>query len=91
MSPWEAKAEDVFLHFIHAGDIGFSKMAKSELVRKGNRVDVRFEEKGRVWEAIFDTEGPTGGHITITEGARIVADRELTRKVQPQKGLFGTE
>ncbi|MHB9029222.1 MAG: hypothetical protein ACYC9O_10660, partial [Candidatus Latescibacterota bacterium] len=91
VSPGAAKTEDVFLHFIQAGDQGLKQMAKSELVRKGQRVGVRFEDKGRAWEALFDTAGAAGGHITIREGAKVVLDREFSRKVQPQKGLFGTE
>ena len=91
VSPKKAAADDYFLHFIQAGDIGLSSMDKSELVRKGKRVGVRITGKDRVWEALFDTEGSAGGHISIREGAKIIADRELARNVQPQKGLFGTE
>ncbi|MHB9029009.1 MAG: heparinase II/III domain-containing protein [Candidatus Latescibacterota bacterium] len=91
VSPRQAGASDYFLHFIQAGDSGLPQMAKSELVRKGKRSGVRFTDKGRTWELLFDTEGPAGGRITIKEGARTILDRDLDRKVQPQKGLFGTE
>jgi heparin/heparan-sulfate lyase len=91
VSPKKAAAADCFLHLIQAGDIGLPRMAKSELVRKGKRTGVRFTDQGRTWEILFDTEGPAGGHITITAGARTILDRELARKIQPQKGLFGTE
>ncbi len=91
VSPRIAKSEDFFLHFLQAGDIGLAAPAKSELVRRGNRAGVRFTDKGRTWEVLFDTEGPAGGHITIREGAKTVTDRELSLTVQEQKGLFGTE
>ncbi len=91
VSPREPRTEDVFLHFLQAGDMGLAAPAKSELVRRGNRVGVRFSDRGRTWEVLFDTEGPAGGHITIREGAKTVVDRELSRSVQKQKGLFGTE
>lgn len=91
VSPKEPKGADTFLHFLQAGDIGLAAPAKSELVRKGMRVGVRVTDRGRTWEVLFDTDGPAGGHITIWEGAKTVADRELSRTVLKQKGLFGTE
>ncbi len=91
VSPSEPKTSDLFLHFLQAGDIGLKTPAPSELVRNDKRVGVRFTDKGRTWEVLFDTEGPAGGHVKIMEQGKTVVDRELTKAVQKQMGLFGTE
>ncbi|MCE5250792.1 heparinase II/III family protein [bacterium] len=90
VSPKTQETGTVFLHLIQVGDIGLRDMAGSELVRKGNRVGVRFSNVHRTWEVLFGTEGKASGHISITEGGTTLVDRELTQSVMPQQGLFGT-
>lgn len=91
VSPAKASAADCFLHFLQAADIFTPEMVKSERIRKGKRVGVRFSSGARAWEALFDTDGPAGGHISIRENGKTVLDRELTCAVMSQKGLFGSD
>ncbi len=40
---------------------------------------------------MFDTEGPPGGHIRLRSAGDMKVDRELTREVMLQAGLYGSE
>jgi len=89
--PAKAAARDVFLHLIQVGDISLVTMVKSEPLKRGDRVGVRFSQGSREWEVMFGTEEAPSGHIIIRENGSTVIDRDLTQTVQSQKGLFGTE
>lgn len=89
VSPREAREEDFFLHLIETGDTAATRMATSKLVRREGRVGVEFQVGQDRWEVLFDTAGAAGGHISRRRGGSVQLDRELTRKVAPQAGLWG--
>jgi len=91
VKPSKAAAETVFLHLIQVGDRALDTMVDSEPLRVGDSVGVRFSQEGREWVVLFGTKGEPSGHITIKKDGAIVVDRDLTRKVQPQTGLFGKD
>ena len=91
VSPLEQENECFFLHLIQVGDLNLEEMVKSKLVKKGSRVGVNFTLDSKEWEVLFGTEGDASGHISIRQNGTNLVNRELTQKVVPQKGLFGTK
>lgn len=89
VAPREPRAADLFLHLIEVGDASLARMARSGILRSGPRVGVRFQTGENAWEVLFDSEGDAGGHIRLRQGGRLELDRELTRQVAPQSGLWG--
>ncbi|MBN1292415.1 MAG: hypothetical protein JXB48_11305, partial [Candidatus Latescibacteria bacterium] len=91
VSPKNESAEDYFLHLIQAGDLSLGRMVDSGLIRDGSQVGVRFTDGSKAWEVLFGTKGDASGHITITENGKKLVDRDLTKNVEKQTGLFGGE
>jgi heparin/heparan-sulfate lyase len=91
VSPAGARADDVFLHVIEAGDAAQPAMGRVQLVRKDDRAGVRVEASGDTWEVWFGTAGPPSGHISRRRAGKVELDRDLTREVMPQAGLWGGE
>jgi hypothetical protein len=91
VSPEVSKNETQFLHLIQVGDLSMTKMVKSNLVRKGKQSGVRFSSGARTWEVMFGTSGGATGRISIQDSGKMIVDRDLTGKIMPQKGLFGTD
>jgi hypothetical protein len=91
VSPARARTEDIFLHVIETAEASQTRMARTKLVREGGRTGVRFRDGAAEWEVMFDTEGPAGGHIRLRNGGTVNVDRELTREVMAQAGLYGVE
>jgi heparin/heparan-sulfate lyase len=89
VSPAAAQAEDVFLHVIEVADAAAPRMVATKLVRKGARTGVRFRYGASEWEVLFDTAGAPGGGIRLRRDGRTRLDRDLTREVQPQSGMYG--
>ncbi|MFW6437786.1 MAG: heparinase II/III domain-containing protein [Armatimonadota bacterium] len=85
-SPEEA-AQQNFLHVIEVGDQGLSEMEPCELIEGAGTVGARLETGDRTFEVSFATEDDLGGHIRITRGDEVLADRDLTQAVQPQVEL----
>ncbi len=88
VSPREERADDLFLHLIQVGDSGLERMVRSRLMQKGSQVGVRFQSGNDTWEVLFGTEGEASGHISLKRGGRVKVDRELTRTVTAQEGLY---
>lgn len=88
VSPREERADDLFLHLIQVGDSGLERMVRSRLAQKGSQVGVRFQSGNDTWEVLFGTEGEASGHISLKRGGRVKVDRELTRSVTAQEGLY---
>jgi hypothetical protein len=63
-------------------------MVDSKLVRKGKQVGVRFQSGQDNWEVLFGREAGASGHITLKRNGRAKVDRDLTREVTPQGGLY---
>jgi heparin/heparan-sulfate lyase len=89
VSPGAPRKEDVFLHLIQVGDRTLSEMSPAELVETKDAVGVRFRDGERTVEVSFARQGSAAGHIKVTSGNKTTLNRDLTRKVQPQKGLTG--
>lgn len=88
VSPRQERTEDLFLHLIQVGDSALKAMADSKLVRKGKQVGVRFRTGQDDWVVWFGTQGGASGHITLKRNGRVGVDRNLTREVTPQGGLY---
>jgi hypothetical protein len=88
VSPAAAAADDLFLHVIQVGDRSLARMVPTRLIRRKGQAGVRLESNGSEWEVLFATDGPVGGHMKLTRGGRVQVDRELTREVMPQAGLY---
>lgn len=88
VSPSQGRAEDLFLHVIQVGDSTLKRMVDSKLVRKGQQAGVRFRSAQDDWEVLFGTQGGASGHITLKRNGRTKVNRDLTREVAPQGGLY---
>ncbi len=64
-------------------------MAASELVREPGYAGVKFKDGERAWQVLFAEAGEAAGRIRLEEKGKVILERELTRAVQPQSGLFG--
>lgn len=90
ISPGAPRARDNFLHLIQVGDRdSLQAMVASELVREPGYSGVKFKDGERSWQVLFADSGEAAGKIRLEEQGRVVLERELTRTVQPQSGLFG--
>ncbi|MEK7408985.1 MAG: heparinase II/III family protein [Acidobacteriota bacterium] len=89
VSPREGRADDPFLHLIQVGDAGLERMVNARLVRGGGRVGVRFRYGASDWEVLFGTEGPASGHVTLRKSGKLTVDRDLSREVMRQAGVYG--
>ena len=86
VTPGEVSRKDVFLHLIQVGGQGLKQMDEAELIEGNGSCGVRVRTDERVWEVVFNREGPLGGHIKRTgEGRRI--SRDLANSVQKQVGI----
>jgi len=89
VSPRRARAGDLFLHLIQVDTAGAARMVDSRLIRRDGLVGVEFRSGGKEWRVLFGTGGPASGRVTLRTGGVVRVDRELTRTVMPQAGLYG--
>ncbi len=90
ISPRQISAADTFLHLIQTGDRSLERMVPSQLIQQGGQQGVRFQiAAGDEWEVRFESSGAIGGHIAHRRNNALVLDRELTRAVMPQAGIYG--
>jgi heparin/heparan-sulfate lyase len=88
VSPSKERAEDLFLHLIQVGDRALKRMVDSKLVRRGQLAGLRFRSGQDDWEVLFGAQGGVSGHITLKRNGRVKVDRDLTREVTLQGGLY---
>jgi heparin/heparan-sulfate lyase len=91
VSPGAPRKEDVFLHLIQVGDTGLASPDKATLIEKKGLVGLKFTTGSRTVQVTFATKGAPAGHVTISEGKKMIIDRDLTGNVMPQAGLSGTQ
>ncbi|MBI3947872.1 MAG: hypothetical protein HY321_18270, partial [Armatimonadetes bacterium] len=88
VSSTQARRRDLFLHLIQVGDRQeLREMVPSRRVDEGQEVGAEFQAGNALVRVLFNRDGDVGGHIRITEGGGVVADRALTQEVTPQTGL----
>lgn len=87
VAPTAARTDDLFLHVLQVGDAALQTMVATETIREPDQVGVRFAYAGREFEVRFGTSGEPTGRIRLAREGQAPVDRELTRAVQPQKGL----
>ena len=56
-------------------------MAPVERVEAQGKIGVRITAGPRIYEVTFNTSGPAAGHIRITEGDKVILDRDLADSV----------
>jgi len=90
VAPGAPRESDLFLHLIQVGDRDSLKtMVSSELLQEPGYSGVRFVSGNRRWQVLFAESGAPSGRIKLEENGKVVLERELSRAVQPQSGLFG--
>jgi heparin/heparan-sulfate lyase len=90
VSPRNAVSEDLFLHVIQTGAATDQKMAATRLLRENGRTGAAFRSGAAEWQVLFDNQGPAGGRIRLRVNGAMRIDRELTREVMSQAGLYGS-
>ena len=102
VTPGRERQKDIFLHVIQvAGQdsgTGFQpvktrprwpchlSMNEAELIEGVGRYGVRVKTGKQIWEIVFNSDGPLGGHIKRTGQDRRIS-RNLTTGVQKQVGI----
>ncbi|MBM3891493.1 MAG: hypothetical protein FJ388_20465, partial [Verrucomicrobia bacterium] len=87
VKPGAAQTEDCFLHLLQATDQSVEKMVGSHVDEKSGQIELTFTVGARAYAIRLNKTGIIGGHIRIEEGGKALADKELTREIQPQAGL----
>jgi len=82
--PGASRKRDLFCHVLYVTDSGKGAAPPVELA-DGERVRLSFADAGRSYTVSFSKDGPVGGHVKISEGARVLIDQDLTRTIQPQR------
>jgi len=86
VTPGAARKTDLFLHVIQVGDQKLQGMDNIELLQEGATCGIRLDASGQIWEVVFNTAGPLGGHIRRAGGVGAL-DRPLATTVQSQSGI----
>jgi heparin/heparan-sulfate lyase len=86
VTPGRKMQKDIFLHVIQVAGQDLEQMNEAELIEGVGRYGVRVRTGKQIWEIVFNSDGPLGGHIKRTgQGKRI--SRNLTTGVQKQVGI----
>jgi hypothetical protein len=87
LSPWRlevepasAQARDCFLHLLYVLDEDAEVPSRAERLRDGTRLGARFTLASRVITVLFDTEGPLGGRLTVSEAGAVLHDAEFPQR-----------
>jgi hypothetical protein len=83
-SPWRLEVEppaaqprDHFLHLLFVVDEGSEAEPAAERMQAEGRLGARIKLGARAVTVLFDTEGPLGGRLTISEGGTVLHDADL--------------
>jgi len=82
VSPKEVTDEAHFLHVLQTGKAGVLKTSEVSLVKVAGYTGANIVLGGKSYEVVFSTTGATRGHVTVSEGARVILDRDLADHVE---------
>ena len=82
--PGAARERDLFCHFLYVTDSGKSAAPAVEM-KDGREVVLSFTDAGRDYVVSLVKDGPVGGHVKVSEGAKVLVDQALTDSIQPQR------
>ena len=82
--PGAPRKRDVFCHVLYVSDSG-REAAPDVQLTDGEQVRLSFADAGKDYTVSLTKDGPVGGHVRITEGAKVLIDQDLTRTIQPQR------
>ncbi|MCD6308403.1 MAG: heparinase II/III family protein [Candidatus Latescibacteria bacterium] len=89
VSPAAPEKETVFLHVLQVAGKEREEPYTASLAEGKGFIGARVFTDDRIALVTFATSGPPAGHITMTAGAKVFVDRDLSQEVQPQSGLSG--
>ncbi len=82
--PGAPRERDFFCHLLFTA--GSSREAAPAVqMTDGEYVELSFADGGRDYVVSFTKDGPVGGHVKVSEGAKVLIDQDLTRTIQPQR------
>ncbi len=88
VTPDQPAAEHFFLHLMLAGDTTLEQIPEVVTEKSDGQVKASFTYLDHDYAVTFNTVGPAGGRITITDNAgAVVLDQPLTEQLQPQAGI----
>jgi len=82
--PGAPRKRDLFCHVLYVTDSGTEAAPAVELT-DGEQVRLSFADAGRTYVVSLNKDGPVGGHVKISEGTKVLVDRDLTGTIQPQR------
>jgi heparin/heparan-sulfate lyase len=74
VSPVTEAKEDVFLHLLQVGDTSLQSMDPAALIKKDDRLGVRFSHGQKEFEIVFSLRDEAGGYIRITENGQMALE-----------------
>jgi len=82
VEPEVKQAEDLFLHVLWATEASAKAMFPVETLERGGQVGAKFVAGGIAVEVTFAKAGPVAGHIKLSRGGNLIADRSLASTVE---------
>ena len=86
VTPGNARQKDIFLHVIQVSGQDLEQMDEVKLIEEDNRCGVTVKSGKQVWDVVFNSDGPLGGHISRSGRGRRIS-RNLAAGVQKQVGI----
>ena len=91
ISPSEDYAETNFLHFIDVGGLDKVGISDSRLIKENGMVGLVINKEKKEWKILFGTKNGASGKIIIKYKGKTIINRNFTKSVMTQRGLFGSE
>ncbi len=82
--PGTPRERDFFCHVLYVTDSG-KEAAPPVQLTDGEQVTLSFADAGRTYVVSLSKDGPVGGHVKVSEGAKVLIDQPLTEGIQPQR------
>jgi len=89
--PKNVTGEVHFLHVLRVGGAGKLKPAEISLVTKPTHAGAKITLDGKSYEVVFSTTGATSGHVTASEGAKVILNEALVTKVEDHYDRWNTD
>jgi hypothetical protein len=77
VEPASAQTRDYFLHLLYVLDEHAETPPPAERLSDGTRLGARFTLGDRSVAVLFDTAGPLGGRLTVSQAGAVLHDAEL--------------
>ncbi len=82
VEPTVKQRSDVFLHVLQATEKSREQMAEASLIERDGAAGAKVTVDSKVYEVTFNQSGEVGGHIKVTDGGKMILDRDLVDHIE---------